>query len=503
VACSAGESTLKYFACGRSLALLVAIGASLIAAQSAGASTPRPLITSVSDPRLLLGPGAAVGFNRIHGAGATVVRLVVNWRSVAPAVLPQQFDATSPSDPGYDWSTVDPQVTGAVAAGLTPLLIVDDAPTWAQASGRQTGAGPYKPSPKAFGDFAQAIATRFDGTFEGLPRVRYWSAWNEPNLTPFLSPQLVGTRPFSPTWYRSMLNAFADSVHGVHADNLVIAGELAPFRDITPVVLKRTKDWGPLTFMRNMLCLSKSLKPTCHSRSTFDVWATHPYTSGGPTHHAVLPDDVSLADLPKMRATLDAAIRAGNVQTTHHVQFWATEFSWDSSPPDPEGVPTSLLTRWTAEALYRMWAAGITLVSWFRLYDDPITTSYLQCGLYYWDPKVPKASPKPILRAFRFPVVAIPQGQGVYVWGRTPGGVPGRVRIEWSGGHGGWRLLRTMSTNRYGIFESTFAIAPTGLVHARLVTGGLTSAAFGVPPVADRFFNPFGQTTLVEPKHGP
>jgi len=116
---------------------------------------------------------------------------------------------------------------------------------------------------------------------------------------------------------------------------------------------------------------------------------------------------------------------------------------------------------------------------------------------------VPKASPKPILRAFRFPVVAIPQGQGVYVWGRTPGGVPGRVRIEWSGGHGGWRLLRTMSTNRYGIFESTFAIAPTGLVHARLVTGGLTSAAFGVPPVADRFFNPFGQTTLVEPKHGP
>lgn len=108
--------------------------------------------------------------------------------------------------------------------------------------------------------------------------------------------------------------------------------------------------------MRELLCLSPSLRPTCSAETRFDVWSHHRYTSGGPTHQAVLRDDVSLGDLPEMRRVLDAAMRAGHVRSAGKPRFRVTEFSWDSSPPDPNGVPTALHTRWVAEALYRMCA---------------------------------------------------------------------------------------------------------------------------------------------------
>ena len=83
--------------------------------------------------------------------------------------------------------------------------------------------------------------------------------------------------------------------------------------------------------MRKLLCLSKTLQPTCRARTQFDIWSTHPYTSGGPTHDAVKADDVSLGDIPEMRAVLYAAVRVHHVASTKRPRFWVTEFSWDSS----------------------------------------------------------------------------------------------------------------------------------------------------------------------------
>ena len=50
-----------------------------------------------------------------------------------------------------------------------------------------------------------------------------------------------------------------------------------------------------------------------------------------------------------------------------------TEFSWDSKPPDPDALAATLHRRWVAEALYRMWVDGVSLVTWFRFEDDPLT----------------------------------------------------------------------------------------------------------------------------------
>jgi hypothetical protein len=258
------------------------------------------------------------------------------------------------------------------------------------------------------------------------------------------------------------------------------------------------KDWGPLSFMRALLCVSATLRPTCSDQVHFDVWAHHPYTSGGPTHHAARSNDVSVGDLPKMKAVLDAGIRAGHVISSQSVGFWVTEFSWDSNPPDPEGVPAALEARWTSEALYRMWLSGVSLVTWYLIRDLPIQTSYFQSGLYFRGQTLALDKPKPSLQAFRFPFVAFRRGAVVDVWGRTPTSSYAPVAIEQRQG-ARWRTIATLPSNKYGIFRSSLTSGSPGPVRARLAPSTDASRPFSLTPVADQFFNPFGQLGI-EPK---
>jgi hypothetical protein len=432
--------------------------------------------------------------DRVAPAGATKVRLTAIWSSVAPKVEPAVWDPTNPADPNYDWKTLDAAVLRAKARRLDIYVTVLGAPKWAQAP--PASADPFAghlPDPAAFGSFARALATRFSGSFERLPRVRFFQAWNEPNISLYLTPQIVRRRPVSPRHYRRMLNAFAAAVHAVRRDNVVIVGGLAPFRDITPAVRAQDRDWGPLSFMRGLLCISRSLRPTCKTKVDFDIWATHPYTSGGPSHHAVLPNDVSLGDLPQMRAVLQAAARHGQL-ANRRPGFWVTEFSWDSRPPDPKGVPTALHTRWVAEALYRMWQNGVTVVTWLQTRDQRLSQSYYQSGLWYVNGR-----PKPALRAFRFPFVAFRSQGGVFVWGRAPHGRPGRVLIQQSV-NGEWRQLRVVVGDRFGIFRATVTGHGRGQLRAVVAATQETSVLFSLRVPADRFFNPFGLPTRLEPR---
>lgn len=372
------------------------------------------------------------------------------------------------------------------------IVQIDTAPTWALRAA-SSGATPTVPDPTALGQFAQAAATRYSGTFDLLPRVRYWEVWNEPNISLFFQPQFVDGAPFSPGWYRQMVNAVASGVKAVHSDDLVIAGGTAPFFDNTASVVAIDPDWGPLSFMRALLCLGPDLEPTCNDPVHFDIWAHHPYTSGGPWHSATLANDVSLGDLPEMRATLEAASDAGHLVSDGPVQFWATEFSWDSDPPDPAGVPEALLTRWTAEALYEMWESGISLVTWFSLRDSPYPDSPYQSGLYYSGSTPDLDTPKPHLQAFRFPFVAYAHRGQIEVWGRTPSGVPATVTVEQSTG-GAWSTLGTVGSDANGIFTARLSGSPVGSVRA--VDGTQVSVPFSLVRPPDETFTPFGGPPL-------
>ena len=224
----------------------------------------------------------------------------------------------------------------------------------------------------------------------------------------------------------------------------------------------------------------------------FDVWSHHPYTSGGPTHNAVLPDDVSLGDLPEMRRVLDAAVRSGSRRRRRRRPlFWVTEFSWDSSPPDPYGVPTGLHTRWVAEGLYRMWRSGVTLVTWLATPRPAARVEHAPVGALVprrdaWRrPAEAGAGGVPV------PVRRVPARERASTSGAERRGPAGAVLVEQQF-RGGWKRLGIVRTNAHGIFHARFATNKTGFVRARTADRGERAVPFSLEAVPDRLFNPFG-----------
>ena len=467
----------------RVLLPLVVCVAALASAAAAFAGTP--LQTGVFDP-IDFPQDPAHYFQHVAAAGATTVVLYVDLASIAPGGVtkPASFDPTNPDDPAWNWSSIDAQVVQAVDAGLTPILCITDVPEWARDHTQTTVT---LPSSVWYGKLAEAVAARYSGSDGSLPRVKYFQAWNEPNEGFSLMPQRDSTgTPISPDWYRRMVNAFARGVKIVHADNLVIAGALAPYSSTTG------NGVPPLTFMQQFLCMTGMRirpRPHCLERAHFDIWSMHPYTWGGPTHHATTTGDLALGDLPAMKTLLDQAVASGRVVSDQPMQFWVTEFSWDTNPPDPGALAIDLQARWTSQALYEMWQDGISLVTWFLIRDQPLATSRWQSGLYNLDDSVKQ----PTFEAFRFPTVAFVQSGGIQLWARTPAGKTGLVTFDQNIGNGVWLPIATVATDANGI-ATTLLLAPpstSGTVEA--VFNGETSVPFSLTDVPDQYVDPFGE----------
>jgi hypothetical protein len=197
-----------------------------------------------------------------------------------------------------------------------------------------------------------------------------------------------------------------------------------------------------------------------------------------------------------MRRLLSAAVRYKRIVHRRPVRFWVTEFSWDSNPPDPNGVPIRLHARWTADALYRMWSAGVTQVTWYQLRDESAGSrphsQVFESGLYFHcDGGIGCDTAKPALTAFRFPFVAFRGRKGrASVWGRTPGGVRSKVIVEQATRHG-WSRVAVARANRHGIFKRRVRRRNSRPLRARL-PDGTTALPFSLHRPRDRTVNPFG-----------
>jgi hypothetical protein len=469
------------------LVLLLSLG------PAAGGANAGGLVTGVTN----LSTNAPLAFNRVHDAGAQFVRIPLYWGGTAPTEEPAHWDPTNPNDPAYHWEESDEAVRNAVAAGLTPMLSVDGTPQWAQRCQTPPVLVPAicNPDPAALRSFATAAAKHFSGGSPEVPAVRYFVALNEPNLSLFFFPQFeTNGKPLSPFLYRNLVNAFYAGVKSVNHRDIVVAAGLGPI-----AVPKYTI--GPLRFAQLMLCMKgikdpKPSKANCGGPVHFDIFAIQPYTTGGPTHKGA-PDDVEIGDLPKLQRLLAAADRAGHIAGHYkHTPLWVTEFSWDSKPPDPHGLPMAIETRWVAEALHTAWSAGVSHFFWFSLRDEARegrpASEALESGLYFRGPTLAKDQPKPFLSAFRFPFVAYP-GKPFTFWGRTPTSRSGPVKIEFLE-HGHWKTVATVSAKKTGIFQGTLhtAYGAGEVGSARAVFGGQASAAFSMKPVPDFVHPPFG-----------
>ena len=304
---------------GIAVALLAAAAFAVSLAAGPPPAEARGLTTGFSEDNMFLSPDAstrAYWFGRAAADKAQIARVNIYWRKAVGSSPPA--NPTNPADPDYDFSRLDGAVRDAAARHMQVLITVFGAPTWAEGKNRPSSAplGTWKPDPHALGQFAQALAKRYSGSFQGLPRVSLFEVWNEPNLSVNLTPQWVGKKPTSPDLYRSLLNAFYRGVKSVAPADTVIGGATAPFGDPRShprdPKLPRMR---PLAFLRQMFCLNRKLKPGgCQAKTHLDVLSHHPINfTNPPTYQAINHDDIELADFHKLVPLIHAAERTGHV----------------------------------------------------------------------------------------------------------------------------------------------------------------------------------------------
>jgi hypothetical protein len=413
--------------------------------------------------------------NRAKEARAGLVLLGASWRSIAPATRPAGFDPTDADDPAYSWGTLDDAVRDASARGFDVMILVTSAPDWAEGRNRPgptvAAAGTWKPDPGKLRQFARAIASRYSGGFRGLPRVRRWQLWAEPNLSIYLTPQWRRNRAVAPRHYRKMLNGFYAGVNSVSRRNVVITGGTAPYGD----PLAGGSRTPPARFWRTLLCLEGrgSLRPVrCPAPAHFDVAAHHPINVGAPRREAFNPDDISTPDIDKLKRIIRKAERTGRARPGGRKPIWATEIWWDSDPPDPDGVPARKHARWLAESFYLLWKQGVRTVVWFQIRDPALSGSHaetFETGLFLRD-----GTAKPAYRAFRFPFAAERRNERqVRVWGKAPSA--GQVAIQRRRA-GGWRTLERVRAGASRIFVERVTLRGSAFLRAR--AGGETSLSW-------------------------
>jgi len=467
------------------LAALVMSGFALLAALATPGATA--LQTGLGDPVFKSGDSTVrdYWFSQASRSGAGTVGVHVHWNSVVGDTRPG--NPTDPADPAYNFSAIDGAVKGASEKGLDVFLTLFSAPTWAEASGRWKGvmAGAWKPKPKDFGEFAEAVARRYSGKFlpagatSVLPRVRFYEAWNEPNLPLFLAPQ-GNNSGTSAEHYRRLLSSFYDAVKSVSPANKVIAGATAPYgRETSNRLKQRTR---PMTFFRHLFCLNrKGGKTRCPAKAKFDILSHHGInTTGNPKVPAFNRDDASTADLGKVRKLLRQAekrktIGPGNVRSR---QIWVTEFWINSDPPSRRGKSPTTQARWIQDSLSLFSRQGVSRAVYFLLRDLPQELDFesaFGAGLFY-----DRGKPKPSFKAFRTPLSArrTAGGKKIAVWFKRPPSEAVKLQAR---GNGGWRTVRSFSKGPATMKTTVRETRPTTgrIREMRVVASGSKSS--GIP----------------------
>src|SRR3954452_13169892 len=397
-------------------------------------------------PRDLLGVDAAkreAAFGELSSFGVKALRIVLYWHDVAPSPderVKPKLDMTDPA--AYDWSRYQPVLDEAHARGWTVQLTVSGpVPRWATNGARDTVT---RPSPNEFRMFMTAVAKHFGG------EVARWSIWNEPNHPDFLGPQYDARhRPVSPTIYRGLYAAALRGLADAGDTKPVLMGETAP--------TGTGKDVAPLTFLRQVLCLSDSYKKNGKCATLrVNGYAHHAYTTRkGPFYKPSGPNNVTIGVLSRLTTALDRAAAAGVVPK--HLPVYLTEFGIQSTPDPLYGVSLQ------RQAEYRSYSELIAYrnprVAAFSQYlltdDQPVAGvpklerySGFESGL-----RTAAGKDKPSLDGFRLPLVARIKGSRASLWGlvRPASGATWVEVRQHDRGHA-WRTIATVKTNSRGVW---------------------------------------------------
>jgi len=385
----------------------------LIAVPAAPAS-PSARFGIEDDAWLRSGPGTLEHrLATLDGLGVRTVRFTLRWDEVAPTKPAAPLD---PSDPSYDWAPFDAVLDGLRAHGITTVLTIWGAPSWAN-GGRPANRLPTS----GIGDFAYAASTRY-------PWIHLWTIWNEPNSRVFAA-------PVSPALYvRDALNPAYAALHRASRANVVAGGVTSPRRPPSGM--------APATFMTGMRA--------AHAR--LDAYAANPYPSSSRETPFVDPcrtcRTLTMAHLGTLRANVTRLF--GNVP------LWLTEYGYQTNPPDRLlGVSDALQATYVGEAALRVWRQpGATMLIQFLVQDEPELGGW-QSGLFTVTGKA-----KPSLAAFRLPLAEMSRrGDDITLWGQVRPGSGRRSYVVQRRSAGRWLAIGTVRrTGAGGTFRVTVRV---------------------------------------------
>jgi Cellulase (glycosyl hydrolase family 5) len=292
---------------------------------------------------------------RVEGASqknATIMRLLVQWNLVARS---RPSSPTSPFDPAYNFDDIDEAVRAAQNNDQEVILTLSGTPRWAN-GGRNPNVMPRRVAD--FGNFARATAARYSGRFEGLPFVRFYSVWNEPNLQLFLTPQFNAQgRSVAPANYARLAAAAYSGIKAGSRQALVGVGETSARGSDKPTGLRPTHTPGRFA----------ELVARANPRLRFDAWTHHPYPfnpNSPPTQRVRWPN-VSLALLPRFDAELKRWFKRKSVP------IWVTEYGHQTRPEDSLGIPYARQASYIQQSISIVSRYSfVPMFIWFVYQDD-------------------------------------------------------------------------------------------------------------------------------------
>jgi aryl-phospho-beta-D-glucosidase BglC (GH1 family) len=293
--------------------------------------------------------------DRAQATGATVLRVTVEWVTVAPT---RPANAADSFDPAYRLDDVDEVVRDAQARGIEVLLTIWGTPSWANG-----GKGPnFAPSNmNDLRSFARALASRYSGNISGFPYVRFWSVWNESNLEQFLAPQFNAKgKSVAPQTYARLYQAAYSGIKSGNPSALVGIGETSPRGRDKPSPGAAQDSHSPGKFAELVAKANRRLK--------FDAWAEHPYATAvtaRPTQKVKWPN-VTLGNLRQFETNLDRVFRRKNIPV------WITEYGYQTRPQRPDGVSYSTQSAYAKQAFaIARNDPRVGMFVWFIFRDSP------------------------------------------------------------------------------------------------------------------------------------
>ncbi len=405
--------------------------------------------------------------------GADMVRVFVPWAAIAPdwssTTEPQGFDAADPAAyPTGAWDRWDAVVRDARQAGIAvDFTVTGGAPRWADGPGMpaQAAGNPNRawfPSATKFGQFFRAVATRYSGSYPDpqdpdrtLPRVSFWSIWNEPNFGEDLGPQAINgsTVSVAPGMYRSIVNAGWQALQATgHGHDTIVIGELAArgmsgkanrsHPEGLPGDFAQTK---PMLFIRTLYCVDSDYRqlrgsaaravgcPTTASGSrrfrsenpglfSASGFSDHPYPQNQPPNHerSKDPNFATFPELPRLEAGLDKLQRAYG--STKRFSIYNDEYGYITHPPNRgRYVKPSTAATYLNWAEYISWRSRrIASTMQYLLYDPP-PSPFLPQGGFASGLLTAAGRFKPAFTAYRLPLflpaTSTRRGRSLEVWG--------------------------------------------------------------------------------------